>query len=245
MRYFLITVTLLFLSVIAFLGKRSDTFIRPPWQVFPDMDDMEKYHPQRNNTFHANGMNDRPVPANTVVRGNDINLKDTFSEDYSNVLYSDDPKTKAINTGLDANGELYRGFPIEVNEANLQLGHELYDRYCTICHGAAGDGIGVTYSFGYKTSANFHDPVRAFAGLGKPEGGIFKVLTEGYLGGATGMISFADRLTPEERWAVTLHVRALQHMRVAQDDVQKLPTEVIQNITSLQVPQAPVTPESN
>ncbi len=245
MRYFLITVTLLFLSVIAFLGKRSDNFVRPPWQVFPDMDDMEKYHPQRNNTFHADGMNDRPVPENTVPRGNDIHLKETFSSDYNDDRFSDDPIKVALTTGMDANGELYKGFPIEVSEANLELGHQLYDRYCTVCHGAAGDGNGATKAFNYVTAANFHDPVRAFSGLGKPEGGIFKVLTEGYAGGASGMVSFADRLTPKERWAVTLYIRALQQMRVAQSDVPNLPQEVVKNITSLKVPQALVTPESN
>ena len=51
MRYFLITVALLFVASISFLGKRSDTFSRPPWQVFPDMDDQEKYLPQRTSYF--------------------------------------------------------------------------------------------------------------------------------------------------------------------------------------------------
>ena len=244
MRYFLITVTLLFLSVIAFMGKRSDNFVRPPWQVFPDMDDMEKYLPQRSNTFHADGRTDRPMPEKTVVRGNDIHLKETFSADFSDDRFSDEPLKIALTSGMDANGEPYKGFPIEVNEENLELGNQLYDRYCTVCHGPTGDGNGPTKKFGLGNAANFHDPARATTGLDKPEGGIFKVLTEGFAAGATGMVSFADKLTPKERWAVTLYLRALQKMRVPKAEASNLPAEVIQNLPTLPST-APANPEAN
>ena len=242
MRYFLITVTVLFLSVIAFMGKRSDTFSRPPWQVFPDMDDMEKYLPQRENSFHEDGRTDRPIPANTVHRGNEINVKETFAADYEDDRFSEDPHVVALTKGLDANGQPYQGFPIEVNDANFELGRVNYERLCVHCHGAAGDGNGPTKGFGLSNTASFHDAVRLSA-LGKPEGAIFKILTEGVAGGVTGMVSFADRLTPKERWAVTLYVRALQKMRVAQADVANLPAEVSNQIQNLPT-SAPEEPEA-
>jgi mono/diheme cytochrome c family protein len=235
MRYFLITVSILFVTVIANMGKRSDTFSRPPWQVFPDMDDQDKYLPQRSSTFFEDGRADRPIPANTVHRGNQIDVKEAFAPKYADQRFSDDPKTIALMTGLDSNGELFKGFPIEVNEANLTSGQVLYNRNCAVCHGVAGDGNGVTKAFGMGNSANFHDPARQYTSPGKPEGGIFKVLTEGFAAGATGMVSFADRLTPRERWKVTLYIRALQKMRVAPADVAKLPAHVVKEINNLKI----------
>jgi len=242
MRYFLITVTVLFLSVIAFMGKRSDTFSRPPWQVFPDMDDMEKYLPQRENAYHEDGRSDRPIPVNTVHRGNETHVKETFAEDYNDDRFSDDPHTIALTQGLNADGKPYSGFPIEVNEANLELGRAKYDLYCAICHGVAGDGNGPTKGFGLPNAANLHNPARQ-SGLGKPEGSIFNTLTVGYAAGATGMVSFADRLTPTERWAVTLYIRALQKMRVASSDMASLPAEVSNQIKNLQT-STPAKPEA-
>jgi mono/diheme cytochrome c family protein len=235
MRYFLISVSILFLTVISFLGKRSDTFERPPWQVFPDMDDQDKYLPQRTSTFYSDGRADRPVPANTVHRGNEIHVKETFSADFSDNRFSDDPRKIALTTGLDTNGELYKGFPIEVSEENLALGQEKYDLYCAVCHGVTGDGNGPTKKFGLANAADFHSPARQFTPIGKPEGGIFKILTEGFAAGATGMVSFADRLTPHERWAVTLYIRALQKMRVSPAEVTKLPEHVSGAINNLKI----------
>jgi mono/diheme cytochrome c family protein len=199
---------------------------------------MEKYLPQRNNTFHADGRNDRPIPKNTVLRGNDIHLKETFTPDYSDDRFSDDPQVIALIKGINTEGNPYQGFPIDVNEENMALGKDLFNRYCTVCHGAYGDGNGATKAFKMGNVASLHDTVRLSA-YGKPEGSIFKVLTEGVAGGATGMVSFADRLSPKDRWAVILHIRVLQKMRVPQSEVQSLPVEVIQNITSLNSPDQP------
>lgn len=244
MRYFLITVTILFLAVISFMGKRSDTFGKPPWQVFPDMDDQEKYMPQRSSTFHADGRADRPMPVNTVHRGNELQIKETFAADYTDDRFSEEPQTIALVSGLDSDGNLFNGFPIEVNEENLQLGQAKYDLYCAVCHGINGDGNGPTKEFGLANAANLHNPARQFSAPGKPEGGIYKILTEGFAAGATGMVSFADRLTPHERWAVTLYIRALQKMRVALTEVGSLPAHIAEQINHLKTT-SPAQPGSN
>ena len=243
MRYFILTVGLLLLATFSFLGKRGDNFERPPWQVFPDMDDQEKYLPQRTSSFFADGRTDRPVPEGSVHRGNEIELKEVFSSEFSAQRFSDDPQSIALHTGLDVDGNPYVGFPIEASDEHFALGQAKYDMYCAVCHGLAGDGNGATKAFGLGNAASFHDPNRAVAPIGKPEGGIFKAITEGVSAGATGMVSFADRLTPTERWAVILHMRALQKTRVAAADVAQLPKTVqakIQNISSTK-PSAPAT----
>ena len=232
MRYFLITVSILFAASISFLGNRSDNFSRPPWQVFPDMDDQDKYLPQRSSSFFEDGRADRPVPDGIVHRGIEIDIKNVFADDFSADQFGDDPKTIALNTGLDTDGNLYKGFPIGINEDNLTLGQEKYTLYCAVCHGVAGDGNGPTKAFNLP-AANFFDPARAVSAPGKPEGGIFKVLTEGVGGGATGMVAFNDRLSPNERWAVILYIRALQKSRVSAANLSSLPTDLANNLKNL------------
>ena len=232
MRYFLITVSILFAASISFLGNRSDNFSRPPWQVFPDMDDQDKYLPQRSSSFFEDGRADRPVPDGIVHRGIEIDIKNVFADDFSADQFGDDPKTIALNTGLDTDGNLYKGFPIGINDDNLTLGQEKYTLYCAVCHGVAGDGNGPTKAFNLP-AANFFDPARAVSAPGKPEGGIFKVLTEGVGGGATGMVAFNDRLSPNERWAVILYIRALQKSRVSAANLSSLPTDLANNLKNL------------
>ena len=232
MRYFLITVSILFAASISFLGNRSDNFSRPPWQVFPDMDDQDKYLPQRSSSFFEDGRADRPVPDGIVHRGIEIDIKNVFADDFSADQFGDDPKTIALNTGLDTDGNLYKGFPIGINEDNLTLGQEKYTLYCAVCHGVAGDGNGPTKAFNLP-AANFFDPARAVSAPGKPEGGIFKVLTEGVGGGVTGMVAFNDRLSPNERWAVILYIRALQKSRVSAANLSSLPTDLANNLKKL------------
>ena len=179
MRYFILTVGLLLVASISFLGKRSDTFVRPPWQVFPDMDDQDKYLPQRTSNFFHDGRADRPVPAGVVHRGNEIEVKDVFSTEYEAERFDDDPQSIALYTGLDLDGNPYAGFPIEATDENFALGQAKYDLYCAVCHGITGDGSGPTKAFGLGNAASFHDPNRAIAPISKPEGGIFTAITEG------------------------------------------------------------------
>lgn len=232
MRYFLITLLLLGLATVSFLGQRSDTFVRPPWQVFPDMDDQEKYLPQRTSSFFEDGRADRPVPDGVVHRGNEINVKNVFAENFSADQFGDAPKVIALHTGKDAEGNPYAGIPIATNDENFTLGQAKYDMYCAVCHGVAGDGNGPTKALGLTNAADFHDPARQTTPPGKPEGAIFEVISKGFnidpaTGvGSTGMVGFADRLSPKERWAIILHIRALQHTHVGATDVATLPREL-------------------
>ena len=76
---------------------------------------------------------------------------------------------------------------------------------------------------------------------GNPEGEIFKVLTEGVGGGVTGMVAFNDRLTPKERWAVILYIRALQKSRVSAANLSSLPIELANSLKNLN-PEASTQP---
>lgn len=190
---YLVTAFLVVLTV-SILGFRGTNFVEPPADVFPEwafpgMKYQPRYKPQRESAFFADGRVDRPIPAHTVAR---------------NALRIDD----ALHAGRDASGEWIRGFPagITVDEALMERGHHQYQIYCAPCHGALGDGNGITKQYGMGATPTYHDDrLRQIA-----EGEIFNVITHG----KGNMLPYADKLEPEDRWAVILYVRALQRAQM-------------------------------
>lgn len=95
--------------------------------------------------------------------------------------------------------------PPTVTHALLERGRSRYDIACAPCHGAQGDGDGMIARRGFPTPPSLLDErARAFT-----DRHVVDVVTQG-LG---VMPSLADRLTPQDRWAVAAYVRALQAAR--------------------------------
>ncbi|MDQ8208391.1 cytochrome c [Coraliomargarita sp. SDUM461003] len=197
MRIFLAIYVFAIIAAVSILGFRGSISTKPPLEVFPDMDRQARYKPQAENDFFADGRNDRQVPAGTVARGDYFNQVEVFSEDFEDPRLGD----TVFNQGKNADGSLVKKIPVEVSYELIQQGKEKYDIFCSSCHGAAGDGNGVTKPYGVL-AANYHD-----ARLRSVEDGhIFDVITNG----KGLMLPFNDRISPEERWAIVLYVRALQ-----------------------------------
>ncbi|HUJ42258.1 MAG TPA: cytochrome c [Opitutaceae bacterium] len=187
---FLVVLTI---SIAGFRGRRST---QPPIEVFPDMDRQAKYKPQAPSSFFADGRADRPLPAGVVPRGRTIAPDPDF-------LRADD----FLYRGKTATGEFARGFPpqLVIDENFLLRGRERFTIYCSPCHGALGDGKGITNGYGMVTTASYHDDrIRQMA-----EGEIFNTITFG----KNTMFPYADKLSPEDRWAVIAYVRALERAR--------------------------------
>jgi mono/diheme cytochrome c family protein len=92
-----------------------------------------------------------------------------------------------------------------LDEKFMQRGKERFTIYCAPCHGALGDGQGITKGYGMMTTASYHDDrIRQMA-----EGEIFNTITNG----KNTMSPYADKLNPEDRWAVIAYVRALERAR--------------------------------
>jgi mono/diheme cytochrome c family protein len=89
----------------------------------------------------------------------------------------------------------------------LERGQERFRIYCTPCHSELGDGHGVVVQRGFPPPPSYHiDRLRE-----APVQHFYDVMTNGY--GA--MYSFADRVQPEDRWAIAAYIRALQHSQHA------------------------------
>jgi mono/diheme cytochrome c family protein len=104
--------------------------------------------------------------------------------------------------------------PLPMTEAVLKRGRERYDIYCAPCHGRAGDGEGMIPERGFPRPPSYHtDRLR-----NAPDSHYYDVITEGF--GA--MFSYANRVAPEDRWAIAAYIRALQlSQHATRDDVRK------------------------
>jgi mono/diheme cytochrome c family protein len=195
MRYAYLVLFFVVVAAVSVLGIRGNEFTRPPLEVFPDMDRQAKYKPQSDSAFFGDGRTDRPVPTGVVAYG-----RSPLAQD-GKFLAADDH----LYRGLAADGKTYAsGYPagIELNAALLEKGALKYGIYCAVCHGATGDGAGITKQYGMGATPTYHDARLR----GVPEGEIFHVITAG----KGTMYPYADKLEPADRWAVVAYVRALQ-----------------------------------
>lgn len=84
----------------------------------------------------------------------------------------------------------------------LQRGRERYNIYCAPCHDQAGYGDGTVPSRGFPHPPSFHS-----ARLRQASASYFiEVITHGH----GVMYSYADRVAPQDRWAIVAYIRALQ-----------------------------------
>ena len=179
--------------VFSIFGLRGTLFTSPPIEVFPEwafpsMARQPKLRPQSASDFFADGRTDR-MPPEHVVRA-DLPVR---NDDH---LYY----------GKDATGAFARGFPasLTVDMKFIGRGRDRFTLYCQPCHGAVGDGQGITKQYGMGATPTYHDDrLRNMA-----EGELFNTITNGSPN--KNMLPYADKLVPEDRWAVIAYVRALQ-----------------------------------
>jgi mono/diheme cytochrome c family protein len=92
--------------------------------------------------------------------------------------------------------------PLPVTLAVLGRGRERYDIYCAPCHGRVGDGQGMIPQRGFPPPPSYHtDRLR-----GAPDKHFYEVITLGF----GVMYSYANRVAPDDRWAIVAYIRALQ-----------------------------------
>jgi mono/diheme cytochrome c family protein len=118
--------------------------------------------------------------------------------------------------------------PIEADEEHMKLGKTKYEIYCSACHGYSGFGDGLVAA---RAQSLQQDTWTAPTSLHadrvqkQPVGQIFHTITNGQ----GKMAPYATSLTPKERWAVVLYVKALQRSRNAL--IEDVPVEERTNLT--------------
>jgi mono/diheme cytochrome c family protein len=121
--------------------------------------------------------------------------------------------TSSGRAGLDAErrrieAESARAIPYRITMQLLERGRERFDIYCAPCHSPVGDGDGMVARRGFPHPPSYHIARLREA----PDRHFYDVMTNGY----GIMYSYADRVTPEDRWAIVAYIRALQRSQGAQ-----------------------------
>lgn len=211
MRYFFLAYAIIAVLVVGILGFRGQHFTKPPVQIFPDMDDQDKLKAQAPSVFFADRQGGRIPVEGTQPRG--------FNEGGEKAIGGIPEYEFGGQTGYYYTGHVGdyfgTGMPEEleltVESASelIRKGEERYGIYCAVCHGASGDGQGVTSRYGVPGIANLHlDP---FKTASYPDGRMFEVITNG-----KGMMGgYGANIPVHDRWAIIAYVRTLQAAKEA------------------------------
>jgi mono/diheme cytochrome c family protein len=138
--------------------------------------------PYESSAAFANGISQQSIDPNTVARSQ--------------------PADTALATGKDAGGNPVTSFPLTVDAATLTRGQQRYAIYCVPCHGDLGDGKGLVTNFGMPPPPAYQTDALRAAQVGQ----FFDVITNG----KGRMLSYASRVSVDDRWAIVAYVRALQ-----------------------------------
>ena len=207
MRYFLTGFVFLCLVIVSVAGFRGGMSRRPPIELFPDMDRQPKLRPQTHNSLFPDQFSSRLPVEGTVPRS-----KPAVLEGREIYPFEDHP----LNTGrVPGTTNFVETIPLAVTEQLLARGQQRYSINCAPCHGASGDGKGITSKYNMLAMANFHD-VRL---VKMPDGEIFNTITYG----KNLMGAYGPNVAIADRWAIVAYVRALQLSENAR--VEDVPAE--------------------
>jgi mono/diheme cytochrome c family protein len=208
MRYFFLAYALIALLVVGIFGLRGQKFTKPPVRIFPDMDEQDKVKAQKPDPFFADGHGARLPVTRTQPRG--------FNPEGDKVIggipeYEFGGQTGYYYTGHV--GDYYgNGMPEELiltTESAGELilrGKERFGIYCAVCHGASGDGNGITANYGVPVANNPNAKLNAISPEVYPDGRLFEVITNG-----KGLMSgYGYNIPVRDRWAIVAYIHTLQ-----------------------------------
>jgi mono/diheme cytochrome c family protein len=167
------------------------------------------------------------IVLSTVACRQDMHDQPTLSALEASPFFEDGSASRTPVEGTVARGDLrdddllYTGmvddepaavFPFPVDDGVMARGQEMFNAFCSHCHGQTGAGDGMVVQRGFTRPPDLADERLRDA----PAGHIFNVITNGF--GA--MPDHAAQIKVRDRWAIAAYVRALQLAgRATLDDV--------------------------
>jgi len=158
-------------------------------RLMHDMYQQPRYTPGAGSPLFDDGRAERPPPAGSVPIA-----MGTLAATTSGRLGRDELVARAQASAASA--------PPPATRALLLRGQERYTIYCVPCHSPLGDGDGPVVRHGFPHPPSYHEERLRAA----PDRHFYDVMSEGH----GIMYSYADRVTPEDRWAIVAYIRALQ-----------------------------------
>jgi len=208
MRYFFLAYLLVALIVVGIFGFRGQKFSKPPIRIFPDMKEQDKLRAQKPDAFFADGHGGRLPVNQTQPRG--------FNPEGAKVIggipeYEFGGQGGYYYTGQI--GDYYgNGMPEELSLTEktaaelIRRGRDRFDVYCAVCHGASGDGQGITSAYGVPVNTNPNAKLNSHAPGSYPDGRLFNTITNG-MGRMSG---YGYNVPVRDRWAIIAYVHTLQ-----------------------------------
>ena len=219
---------MLLASASLLAGCRGDRSDKPPRQFLPDMDDQPKWKAQSQSEFFADSRTmRRPVEGTVAFSRRAIDPAvaahaewgQMYLTERADFLEEDFP----LYYGTDGESSFIDYIPVEVTMELIQRGEERFDIYCSICHGAAGDGQGMVGRRWAIAVANFHDEkYKDFAQRTGKDGYLFDVIRNGKFAGvevvngvpthtgAQTMPAYQHAADAHDAWAIVAYIRSLQ-----------------------------------
>jgi Cytochrome C oxidase, cbb3-type, subunit III len=176
----------LLLSISILVSSCKDS-LNPNYQYFPNMYESVAYE-----TYAESDAFNSP----TGIKGNEGQLpaKGSLKRGFVPYEYSND------NAGYEAS-KISLKSPLDSTAIDNEKSKELYEIYCAICHGNAGNGKGKLVEREKILGVpSYKDRVIT-------EGSVFHVLTYGI----NSMGSYANQLNTNERWMVANYVMQLKN----------------------------------
>ncbi|HEX6003027.1 MAG TPA: cytochrome c [Burkholderiales bacterium] len=155
-----------------------------------NMYDQPRYRPHQPSSLFPDGNSSRPAVPDTVVHARG-NLAGTSSG-----------RVGVAAELRRAAAERAQALPWPVTQALIERGRERFNIYCVPCHSPVGDGDGMVTRRGFPHPPSYHIERLRQA----PDRHFYDVITRGH----GIMYSYADRVAPEDRWAIVAYIRALQ-----------------------------------
>ena len=170
----------LLVCIAVFVSSCKDN-LKPNYQYMPNMYEAVSYETYSESNAFKNGKEGQLPPAGTINRGFEV-------YDYPNTTEGYDLAKANLKSPLDS------------TSVDLEKAKGLYEIYCAICHGNAGDGKGKLVTQGkYLGVPNYKDRVIT-------NGSVFHVQQFGL----NSMGSYANQMSAHERWLVSAYVMKLK-----------------------------------
>lgn len=208
MRYFFLIYALIALIVVGIFGVRGQKFTKPPVRIFPDMDEQDKLKAQKPDPFFADGHGGRLPVTQTQPRG--------FNPEGEKSIGGIPEPEFGGQTGYYYTGHVGdyygNGMPEELKLTEesagelIRRGKERFNIYCAVCHGASGNGNGMTARYGVPVANNVNAKLNAISQETYPDGRLFEVITNG-----KGLMSgYGYNIPVRDRWAIIAYIHTLQ-----------------------------------
>jgi mono/diheme cytochrome c family protein len=210
-KYFLIAFILVTIITIALLGFQGQHRDVPGIEFFGDMKRQDKVKFQKPSSFFADGRAARPpvdgaIPMGYDIPGHPMQNAGAPANDIDSPLGEFSAGTDYLNTGKMGD-QWGTGLPLPVTAQLVRRGQREFTINCAVCHGATGQGNGITSKYGLLGIANYHqDKYREM-----PDGHIFDTISHGY----NTMMAYGDKVSVKDRWAIIAYIRALQKSQYA------------------------------